>query len=252
MGSFAAYIEPHHPDILAFLNLRRNHGDENLRTRDLFLALWISDLFMERVKADADWSTFDPDACKGKYIDDAYYAGGLSPTPQCKGGLSPFENESPLRHPAGIETNRNSEGHSTASDLHCIDADILITALDDHMASDDLKGLVNFGTGYEHHSELEVSETQFETLETGKMSQDDEFDGVLVIRHSRSVAHRTQGSNTDHREEEAKRRVSVLASPFRRTGFVPLPMSFEGHMFNSRRSRARKKRKGIAHAENQI
>lgn len=70
MGSFAAYIEPHHPDILAFLNLRRNHGDENLRTRDLFLALWISDLFMERVKDDADWSTFDPDACKG--LNDCY------------------------------------------------------------------------------------------------------------------------------------------------------------------------------------
>jgi ribonucleoside-diphosphate reductase alpha chain len=65
LGSFAAYLEPHHPDILAFLNLRKNHGDENLRTRDLFLALWISDLFMERVKNDADWSTFDPDECKG-------------------------------------------------------------------------------------------------------------------------------------------------------------------------------------------
>jgi ribonucleoside-diphosphate reductase alpha chain len=70
MGSFAAYLEPHHPDILAFLNLRKNHGDENLRTRDLFLALWISDLFMERVKADADWSMFDPDACKG--LNDCY------------------------------------------------------------------------------------------------------------------------------------------------------------------------------------
>jgi ribonucleoside-diphosphate reductase alpha chain len=65
LGSFAAYIEPHHPDIMSFLELRRNHGDENLRTRDLFLALWISDLFMERVKADGQWSTFDPDKCPG-------------------------------------------------------------------------------------------------------------------------------------------------------------------------------------------
>ena len=65
MGSFAVYIEPHHPDVMKFLNLRRNHGDENLRTRDLFLAMWISDLFMERVKSDGDWSTFDPDSCPG-------------------------------------------------------------------------------------------------------------------------------------------------------------------------------------------
>jgi ribonucleotide reductase alpha subunit len=65
MGSFAAYLEPHHPDIMNFLQLRRNSGDENMRTRDLFLALWISDLFMERVEADAQWSTFCPDECPG-------------------------------------------------------------------------------------------------------------------------------------------------------------------------------------------
>ena len=65
LGSFAAYLEPHHPDIMSFLNLRKNHGDENLRTRDLFLALWISDLFMNRVKNDAEWSTFNPDECQG-------------------------------------------------------------------------------------------------------------------------------------------------------------------------------------------
>lgn len=65
LGSFAAYIEPHHPDIMSFLNLRRNHGDENLRTRDLFMALWISDLFMERVENNGKWYTFDPDECPG-------------------------------------------------------------------------------------------------------------------------------------------------------------------------------------------
>lgn len=64
-GSFATYIEPHHPDILDFLNLKRNHGDENLRCRDLFLALWISDLFMKRVEANEVWSVFDPDRCPG-------------------------------------------------------------------------------------------------------------------------------------------------------------------------------------------
>jgi ribonucleoside-diphosphate reductase alpha chain len=64
-GSFAVYIEPHHPDIMGFLALRRNTGEENLRARDLFLALWVSDLFMERVEADGVWSTFDADECPG-------------------------------------------------------------------------------------------------------------------------------------------------------------------------------------------
>jgi len=62
-GSFAAYIELHHPDILDFLQLRRNHGEENLRCRDLFLALWVCDLFMERVRDNEMWSLFDADKC---------------------------------------------------------------------------------------------------------------------------------------------------------------------------------------------
>jgi ribonucleoside-diphosphate reductase alpha chain len=65
LGSFAVYIEMHHPDIMDFLQLRKNHGEENLRCRDLFLALWICDLFMERVKNNSMWSLFDPDECPG-------------------------------------------------------------------------------------------------------------------------------------------------------------------------------------------
>lgn len=64
-GSFAIYMEPHHADIEDFLDLKKNHGDEELRSRDLFYALWISDLFMERVKADATWSLFCPDSAPG-------------------------------------------------------------------------------------------------------------------------------------------------------------------------------------------
>lgn len=64
-GSFAAYIEMHHPDIMDFLQLRKNHGEENLRCRDLFLGLWICDLFMERVRDNEIWSLFDPDECPG-------------------------------------------------------------------------------------------------------------------------------------------------------------------------------------------
>lgn len=67
-GSFAIYLEPHHPDIMEFLELKKNHGDENQRARDLFYAMWISDLFMKRVKNDETWSLFDPDECPGLEI----------------------------------------------------------------------------------------------------------------------------------------------------------------------------------------
>ena len=63
-GSIAIYIQPHHPDIMEFLDLRKNHGDENIRARDLFTALWVSNLFMKRVQNDEMWSLFNPDDCR--------------------------------------------------------------------------------------------------------------------------------------------------------------------------------------------
>ena len=62
-GSFAIYLEPWHPDIEDFLEMKKNHGDEELKARDLFYALWISDLFMERVRDNAKWSYFCPHEC---------------------------------------------------------------------------------------------------------------------------------------------------------------------------------------------
>ena len=64
-GSFAIYIEPHHPDVEDFLDLKKNHGDEESKCRDLFYAMWISDLFMERVMGNKIWSLFCPDKCPG-------------------------------------------------------------------------------------------------------------------------------------------------------------------------------------------
>ncbi len=64
-GSFAIYIEPHHADIFEFLDLKKNHGKEELRARDLFYALWISDLFMKRVEANDTWSLFCPNEAPG-------------------------------------------------------------------------------------------------------------------------------------------------------------------------------------------
>ena len=64
-GSFAIYLEPWHADIEAFLQMRKNHGDEEMKARDLFYALWIPDLFMERVKANGQWTLMCPDECPG-------------------------------------------------------------------------------------------------------------------------------------------------------------------------------------------
>jgi ribonucleoside-diphosphate reductase alpha subunit len=64
-GSIACYIEPYHADIMEFLDLRKNHGNEEERCRDLFLALWIPDLFMKRVQENGVWSLMCPDECRG-------------------------------------------------------------------------------------------------------------------------------------------------------------------------------------------
>ncbi|MBC7425006.1 MAG: ribonucleoside-diphosphate reductase subunit alpha [Bacteroidia bacterium] len=64
-GAFAIYLEPWHADVFEFLDLRKNHGKEELRARDLFYALWISDLFMKRVEANENWSLFCPKEAPG-------------------------------------------------------------------------------------------------------------------------------------------------------------------------------------------
>jgi ribonucleoside-diphosphate reductase alpha chain len=69
-GAFAIYLEPWHADIFDFLDLKKNHGKEELRARDLFYAMWIPDLFMERVKENGEWSLFCPNECPG--LDDTY------------------------------------------------------------------------------------------------------------------------------------------------------------------------------------
>lgn len=69
-GAFAIYLEPWHADVFEFLDLRKNHGKEELRARDLFYALWIPDLFMKRVESNETWSLFCPNECPG--LADAY------------------------------------------------------------------------------------------------------------------------------------------------------------------------------------
>lgn len=69
-GSIAVYLEPWHADIFDFIDLRKNHGKEELRARDLFLALWTPDLFMRRVEEDREWTLFSPDEAPG--LDECY------------------------------------------------------------------------------------------------------------------------------------------------------------------------------------
>lgn len=77
-GAFAIYLEPWHADIEDFIELRKNHGKDELRARDLFYALWINDLFMRRVEADANWTLMDPNKspgladCHGKEFEALY------------------------------------------------------------------------------------------------------------------------------------------------------------------------------------
>lgn len=69
-GAFAVYLEPWHDDVFDFIDLRKNHGKEEVRARDLFLALWIPDLFMKRVKNNEDWTLMCPNECPG--LSDVY------------------------------------------------------------------------------------------------------------------------------------------------------------------------------------
>ena len=66
-GSFAIYMEPWHADIYDFLDLKKNHGKEEMRARDLFYAMWISDLFMKRVEANDNWTLMCPNECPGLF-----------------------------------------------------------------------------------------------------------------------------------------------------------------------------------------
>jgi len=66
-GSFAIYVEPWHADIFEFLELKKNHGKEEMRARDLFYAMWVPDLFMKRVESDGEWTLMCPNECPGLF-----------------------------------------------------------------------------------------------------------------------------------------------------------------------------------------
>ncbi|UOY08614.1 ribonucleoside-diphosphate reductase subunit alpha [Muricauda sp. SCSIO 64092] len=84
-GSFAIYVEPWHADIFEFLDLKKNHGKEEMRARDLFYAMWIPDLFMKRVEADGEWTLMCPNECPGLFSNHSEEFEALYTTYEAKG-----------------------------------------------------------------------------------------------------------------------------------------------------------------------
>jgi len=143
-GSFAMYLEPHHNDIFEFLELRKNTGAESERARDLFLALWISDLFMKQVQADGEWYLFSPDEAPGltdvygeeydklyyKYVREKKYRRKISARKLWDAiQTSQFETGSPYmlyKDNINNKSNQKNIGTIKSSNL-CVSPDTIIT-----------------------------------------------------------------------------------------------------------------------------
>jgi len=175
-GSFAIYLEPWHPDILDFLEMRKNHGDEELKARDLFYALWVSDLFMERVKENAKWSLFCPHECPGlsdvygdkfKDLYDKYEAGGKARKVINARDLwfaildAQMETGTPYllyKDAANIKSNQQNLGTIKSSNL-CVAPETLVLTERGHVVIKDLEGQnVKVWNG-EEFSEVDVMKT---------------------------------------------------------------------------------------------
>ena len=155
-GSFAIYLEPHHPDIEAFLELKKNHGEEESKCRDLFYGLWISDLFMERGMGNKMWSLFCPDKCPGVcdcYGDDynqlyikyeteqRYNKQILARDLWVKILDSQMETGNPYicyKDAANKKSNQQNLGTIKSSNL-CVAPETLILTRDGHLRIDELK-----------------------------------------------------------------------------------------------------------------
>ena len=143
-GSFAIYLEPHHADVFDFLELRKNTGAESERARDLFLALWVSDLFMKQVKSDGDWYLFCPDEAPGlndvfgekyeelywKYVEDNKYKDKVKARKLWDAIMvSQFETGSPYityKDNVNHKSNQSNIGVIKSSNL-CVAPETLVT-----------------------------------------------------------------------------------------------------------------------------
>ena len=175
-GSFAIYLEPWHADIEQFLQMRKNHGDEELKARDLFYALWIPDLFMERVKTDGNWTLMCPDECPGlaevdnqKFVTlyESYERSGRGRKTMKARDLwfqvldAQMETGTPYlcyKDAANRKSNQNNLGTIKSSNL-CVAPDTMILTEDGPIEIKKLNGQhVNVWNGYEF-SEVTVFQT---------------------------------------------------------------------------------------------
>lgn len=142
-GSIAIYLEPHHPDIMPFLELRKNFGAETERARDLFLAVWVSDLFMKQVDIDGDWYLMCPDLCPNlnevygeeyetlywKYVEEKKYKSKIKARDIMKNILdSQLETGTPyitFKDHANNKSNQKNIGTIKSSNL-CVHEDTMI------------------------------------------------------------------------------------------------------------------------------
>lgn len=175
-GSFAIYLEPWHADVELFLQMRKNHGDEELKARDLFYAMWIPDLFMERVKANGKWTLMCPDECPGLadvYGDD-FAALYTKYETEGKGRRSvdardiwfqildaQMETGTPYilyKDACNKKSNQKNLGTTKSSNL-CVAPETLILTDKGHMTIQDMEGQpVNVWNG-EEFSEVTVTKT---------------------------------------------------------------------------------------------
>jgi len=176
-GSFAIYLEPWHGDIEAFLDMKKNHGDEEMRARDLFYALWIPDLFMERVRDDKEWTLMCPDKCRGlsdavgdefKLLYEQYEKEnkGIKTVKARKIWLKILDSQMETGVPymlykdaANSKSNQKNLGTIRSSNLCCVQGDTLLLTDKGHQIIETLKDKkVNVWNG-EEFSEVVVKQT---------------------------------------------------------------------------------------------
>lgn len=175
-GSFAIYLEPWHADIELFLEMRKNHGDEELKARDLFYALWVPDLFMERVKQNGKWTLMCPNECPGladvhsdafKSLYESYEAAGKGrKTVQARDLWfkvldAQMETGTPYlcyKDAANRKSNQQNVGTIKSSNL-CVASDTLILTDNGHIQISLLEGKrVNVWNG-EEFSDVQIVKT---------------------------------------------------------------------------------------------
>ena len=217
-GSFAIYLEPHHPDVEEFLELKKNHGHEESKCRDLFYGLWLSDLFMERVIGNKEWCLFCPDKCPGLadcygdkykelylyYEENKMYNKKLQARDLWIKILdSQMETGTPYllyKDAANIKSNQKNLGTIKSSNL-CVAPETLILTKNGHEKIEDLKDKeVEVWNGKEFSKT-----TIFQTSEESELIEVHMSDGSILSctkYHKFYIQNRYQNSKNKNKNED--------------------------------------------------